>query len=117
MLLKLNQIDVECIIGDLPEERTRLQRLLVDVEMEVSDLAAETDELTDTVDYAALTEAIRSSLVAAQCRMIERAARVACETCFKVGGSAVFSAKVAVTKTGAIPHLASATAVYERSSS
>lgn len=114
MWLKLNEISVDCVIGERPDERERLQRLAIDVELEISDLAAESDELADTVDYAALTEAIRATLVAAKCRMIERAAFLACETCFAVGGARVFAAKVAITKTGAIPFLASATAVYER---
>lgn len=115
MLLKLNEIAVDCVIGEREDERTRLQHLVVDVELEISELAAETDELTDTVDYAALTEAIRKVLIGAKCKMIERAAYLACETCFAVGGSLVTAAKVAVTKAGAIANLKSATAVYERS--
>ena len=33
--LKLNGIEVECIIGDQPEEREREQRLLVDVVLDI----------------------------------------------------------------------------------
>ena len=53
--LKLNGIEVECIIGDQPEERESEQRLLVDVALDI-DLAdaAESDRLDDTVDYALL---------------------------------------------------------------
>ena len=93
MTLRLNGIDVDCVIGERPDERTRLQTLRVDVELEISDVAAETDSLVDTVDYAALTERIRAALASAKCRMIERAA------------------KVSVTKSGAVPHLESAQAV------
>ena len=74
MTLKLNGIDVDCVIGERPDERTRLQTLRVDVELEISDVAADTDSLSDTVDYAALTERIRAALASAKCRMIERAA-------------------------------------------
>ena len=35
MILELNGIDVECIIGERAEERTRTQRLLVDVRLEI----------------------------------------------------------------------------------
>lgn len=115
MILKLNELKVECVIGERAEERERLQELSIDVEMEIGDLAAETDELEDTVDYAALTEAIREELQAAKCQMIERAARIVCEAAFKVGGSKVLAAKAAVTKAGAIERLKSATAIYERS--
>ena len=33
--LKLNGIEVECVLGDLPEERTREQRIQVDVSLEM----------------------------------------------------------------------------------
>ena len=54
MKLELNGIDVECIIGERPDERMRPQRLRVDVVLTIGDRASETDELADTVDYAAL---------------------------------------------------------------
>lgn len=104
--LLLNGIDVDCVIGERPDERTRLQRLRVDVVLEIADTACETDELSDTVDYAALAEGIRAALVAAECRMIERAAKIAADRCLAEPG--VASAVVTVTKTGAVPHLASA---------
>ena len=111
MKLELNGIDVDCIIGERPDERTRLQRLRVDVLLSIGDRASETDELSDTVDYAALTEGIRTALVEAKCRMIERAAKVVCDLCLK--DAKVSAAKVRVTKSGAIPHLESAAAVIE----
>ena len=111
MKLELNGIDVDCIIGERPDERTRTQRLRVDVALTIGDTAAETDELADTVDYAALTEGIRTALVAAKCKMIERAAKVVCDLCLK--DAKVSVAKVRVTKSGAIEHLESASAVIE----
>ena len=111
MKLELNGIDVDCIIGERPDERTRTQRLRVDVVLTIGDTAAETDELSDAVDYAALTEGIRAALVAAKCKMIERAAKVVCGLCLK--DAKVSAAKVRVTKSGAIEHLESASAVVE----
>ena len=111
MKLELNGIDVDCIIGERPDERTKTQRLRVDIVLTIGDTAAETDELADTVDYAALTEGIRAALVAAKCKMIERAAKVVCDLCLK--DAKVLAAKVRVTKSGAIAHLESATAVIE----
>ena len=66
MTLRLNGIDVDCVIGERPDERTRLQTLRVDIELEIPDDAAETDSLSDTVDYAALTERIRTALASAR---------------------------------------------------
>ena len=113
MTLKLNGIAVDCIIGERPDDRTRTQRLRLDVVLTIGDTAAETDELADTVDYAALTERIRAALVAAKCKMIERAAKVVCDLCLT--DEKVSAAKVRVTKSGAIPHLESAAAVIEAS--
>ena len=62
------------------------------------------------VSSAALADAIRAALVAAKCRMIERAAKVACDVC--LADAKVWSATVTVTKAGAIPRLASASAVF-----
>ncbi len=109
MILKLNGIDVDCVIGERPDERERLQRLRVDVAMEICDAAAQTDELSDTVDYAALAERIRAALVGAKCRMIERAAKVVHDVC--VSDPKVKSAEVHVVKSGAVAHLESAEVV------
>ena len=111
MKLELNGIDVDCIIGERPDERMRTQRLRVDVVLTIYDKATETDELSDTVDYSALTEGIRAALVEAKCRMIERAAKVVCNLCLK--DAKVSAAKVRVVKSGAILHLESAAAVVE----
>ncbi len=108
MELSLNGLEVCCIIGDLPEERVRAQRLVVDATLEISSAAADTDELADTVDYAALTERIRAALASAKCRMIERAAKIAAEECMR--DERVGSATVTVTKSGAVEGLASASA-------
>ena len=111
MKLKLNNLVLKCVIGERPDERVREQELRVDVELEIADRAAETDELGDTVDYAALADRIRAALVAAKCRMIERAAKVACVTC--LDDEKVIAVTAAVTKSGAVPGLESATAVFE----
>ena len=112
MNLKLNGIAVNCVIGERPDERCRLQELRVDVELDVPDLAGETDSLSDTVDYAALADRIRSVLIAAECRMIERAAVVAARTCLE--DEKVRSVRVRVVKRGAIEGLESAEVEYER---
>ena len=110
MILELTGVEVDCIIGDRPDERERAQRLTVDVRLEIGDAAAASDELADTVDYAALTARIRAALAAAKCRMIERAAKVVCDLCLEA--APVRTAAVRVTKAGAVAHLGSASAVF-----
>ena len=111
MKLELNGIDVDCIIGERPDERMRPQVLHVDIVLTIWDKVSETDELADTVDYAALTEKVRAALVAAKCKMIERAAKVVSDLC--LADPKVLAVQVRVTKAGAISHLESAAAVIE----
>ena len=106
MKLFLESLVVDCVIGELPDERTRTQPLRVDVELEVGDEAVRSARLEDTVDYAALKTKIEKALVAAKCRMIERAAGVVRETC--LAEAKVRAVKVRVTKSGAIPGLGAA---------
>ena len=111
MRLRLDGIEANCIIGDLPDERERLQSLRVDVELEIADTSARTDALADTVDYAALVERVRAALVGAQCHLIERAAKIVHDTCR--ADARVTAVRVTVTKTGRVPGLASASATFE----
>lgn len=108
MKLQLNSLAVDCVIGELPEERVKLQRLLLDIGLEIPDTASMSDELADTVDYAALARNIRTALAEAKCRMIERAAKVAADVCMADGS--VRSVEVKVTKSGAVDGLESASA-------
>lgn len=112
-ILELLGLDVACIIGDLPEERNREQRLRVDVAL-TCDLAAAgaSDALRDAIDYAALSEAIRQTLRAARCRMIERAAECVARAC--LADPRVRQVRVRVEKAGAVPGLRAAAVVLTR---
>ena len=112
--LKLNGIEVECIIGDQPEERENEQRLLVDVALDI-DLAdaAESDRLDDTVDYSLLVGNIREALEDAQCRLLERAAGVVADVC--LSDPRVERVTVGVRKFGSVSGLGSAEVKVTRS--
>ena len=110
MTLELNGLIVECIIGDLPNERIVPQKLRADVSLEIGDEAARSDRLTDTVDYAKLAKLISDSLIREKCRMLEHAAKVVLDACLIE--EKVRYAHVKVTKFGAIPHLESASVSY-----
>ncbi len=79
----LEGLRVECIIGDLPHERTFPQELFLDLEL-ACDLrrVAQSDALADTVNYVAVTDAIRATLIESRCQMIERAAQLAIDAAF-----------------------------------
>ena len=106
-VLKLNGIVVDCILGDLPEEREQEQQVLVDValEMDLQD-AALSDSLEDTVDYALLVGNIREALEDAKCRLLERAADVVADIC--LADPRVEHATVSVRKFGSVSGLGSA---------
>lgn len=105
--LRLNGIEVECILGDLPEERVNEQRILVDVELKLEMMdACESDHLTDTVDYALLVGNIREALEESRCRLLERAADVVADTC--LADPRVEQVTVSVRKYGSVPGLGSA---------
>ena len=110
MKIFLDALKVDCIIGDMPEERETEQTLEVSVEIEVPGTAAESDNLGDTVDYAALAGRISDALKRAKCRMIERAAKTVWET-VSAEKNAV-SCSVRVTKRAAVPGLGAASATY-----
>lgn len=79
----LEDLRVECIIGDLPHERQFPQELFLSLKL-ICDLslAGSTDRLADTVNYVAVLEAVRAALHTAKCQMLERAAHVVAETAF-----------------------------------
>ncbi len=103
------------MIGDLPEERDREQKVTVDIALSI-DLraAARSDKLCDTVDYAALAASVRLALRQARCHMIESAAHCVAAVCLV--DPRVSSVRVRVEKPGAVPGLraAAATVVRER---
>lgn len=68
--------------GVLPEEQERPQPFEVDVELEVDvTTAGETDTLDDTVDYAAVCEAVRRVVESENHHLLERLATRLAEVC------------------------------------
>ena len=106
-VLKLNGIEVECILGDQPEERDREQRILVDVALALDlQAAGSSDSLGDTVDYALLVGDVREALEDAKCRLLERAAEIVAD--IALSDPRVEKATVSVRKFGSVPGLGSA---------
>lgn len=99
----LEGLRVECIVGDLPHERTFPQELYLDLEL-FCDLApaAKSDSLADTVNYVEVAEAVRAALVEAKCQMVERAAALAVDTAFAVDPRIV-KVKITLRKPHALP--------------
>jgi len=95
--IQLRGLRVVCIVGVLPEERERPQPLELDIDI-FADLSAagDSDELEDTVDYGAVTEAVSEICLGAKAQLLERVAQLVAEYLLELGG--VSGAEVTVKK-------------------
>jgi len=61
-----------CILGDLPHERTEPQTILVNLKVRLSiERAAKSDDLADSMDYVALSEAMTKVAQAGKFHLVE----------------------------------------------
>ena len=68
----IHELELESRIGITAEERSRPQRLLLSVEIETDTRpAAETDELSRTIDYAVVADRLRELAAARERNLIE----------------------------------------------
>lgn len=73
--ITIEGLEVRCVVGVYPRERTEPQRLLVDLTLGVDTRrAAETEALAHTVDYAACARDVAFLLERGRFRMLETAA-------------------------------------------
>ncbi len=94
--------------GVFPEERALGQRFVVDVEIALAgDAAARTDALSDTVDYAALSDAVAEIVGGEPVALLERLAGLIAERVLQD------PLAVGVTVTVRKPHVALRHAVAE----
>ncbi len=111
-VILLEGLRVECIIGDLPHERTFPQELYLDLEIGCDlHAAAQSDALEDTVNYVAVAETIRQTLIEAKCQMIERAAQLAIDATFAVDAR-IRSVSVTLRKPHALPGVVAGLRIY-----
>lgn len=83
----IENLEVACVIGDLPEERIREQRIFVSAVMSCRlEKVCASDRLEDTVNYVAAADEIRKALQHGRFRMIERAAAAAATVCLGFAG-------------------------------
>ena len=77
MTIHIRGLEVRGHHGVLPEERENGQPFIIDVAMEVSDLTSCTsDDLTDTVDYVAVSDDVAAIVAGPPVDLIERLARL-----------------------------------------
>ena len=111
-ILAIDDLAIECILGDDPEERLRPRPVRVSVELSTDfSAAARSDSLADAIDYRALAGRLARVAVEGRFRLVEALARALLAVC--LDDPRVSAARVAVTKPGVPPGAAAARAVSE----
>ena len=102
----VNDLTVDCILGDLPHEREQAQRVTLDLELEVDTRpAARSDDLADAADYMHAAKIAATTAVEGRFRLVETLAeRIAEALLDALPASAV---RVRVRKSAALPAAAS----------
>lgn len=97
----IRDLGIDCIIGVLSHERTLRQRVVVNIMLECNlARACESDELADTVNYAALADTVVRVVHGSSCHLIEHLAQLVADTC--LGFPAVAGVTVMIDKPGAL---------------
>ena len=72
-VIRITNLSTNCIIGVLPHERTYPQRLVIGLELMCDfTVAGSSDDLADTVDYGALSQAAVAIAQKSECKLLER---------------------------------------------
>lgn len=97
----IKDLSLRCIVGIYPEERTKKQDVIINVEMHADlSMACDSDAIEDTVDYKRIAKEILANIESSSYFLIERIAQVVADICFTDGR--VQKVKVTVEKPGAL---------------
>ena len=109
----IRNLKLPCYIGTKPEEQERTQVLVFNIEMELDCRpAGQSDNLADSMDYAALSEALAKLVVGRHFQLIEHLAEEVAKCC--LSSNLVQFVKVAVTKSGSLAQADSVTIEINR---
>lgn len=74
-IIVIRALRADARIGVSDEERSVLREVVVDLELETSlDRAGETDDLADTIDYAAVVSSVTEVIEGSEARLLEHLA-------------------------------------------
>lgn len=80
--VRIESLEIDCIVGIREEERTRVQRLVIDCTMTYARLP-EREEIDQAIDYTELAELIRDRAVEGRYQLIERLAAETATKCLE----------------------------------
>jgi dihydroneopterin aldolase len=111
--LFVHDLVLPCRIGIHPDERDRLQRVRVNLDLGVDETgSALSDQLADVVDYEALVDRVRGALAKRHVNLVETLAEHVAALCLE--DPRVRSARVRIEKLDAIADVAAVGVEIER---
>lgn len=80
----IRNLGLECVIGVNPEERTRKQRIILDVELSADlSMAGKSDAIEDTINYSDLANRIVDHAQNSTCMLLEKLAEEIAQICLE----------------------------------
>ena len=112
--VRIEQLELDCIIGINPWERLTKQHITIDIEMN-ADLSAagKSDSIEDTINYRTVSKAVIAEVEASSYGLVEALAARISEICLE--DERVQSVEVTVRKPGAVRKAAAVGVVVRRS--
>ena len=99
--IRIEQLELDCLIGVNPWERLTKQRITIDITMEVDlSAAGRSDSIRDTVDYRVVAKAVAEEVNSSSYKLVEALAARLAEICMT--NERVQSVEVTLRKPGAI---------------
>ena len=112
--IRIEQLELDCLIGVNPWERLTKQRITVDISMDIDlSAAGKSDSIRDTVDYRGVTKAVTAEVNSSSYKLIEALAARLAEIC--MANERVQSVEVTLRKPGAIRNAAAVGVTIRRS--
>jgi len=99
--VRIEQLELDCLIGINPWERLTKQRITIDITMDVDlSAAGRSDSIRDTVDYRVVAKAVTAEVNSSSYKLVEALAARLAEICMT--NERVQSVEVTLRKPGAI---------------
>jgi FolB domain-containing protein len=112
--VRIEQLELDCIIGINPWERLTKQRITIDIEMN-ADLSAagESDAIEDTINYRTISKTVTAEIEASSYGLVEALAARVAEICLE--DERTQSVEVTVRKPGAVRKASAVGVIVRRS--
>ena len=99
--IRIERLELDCLIGVNPWERLTKQRITIDISMDVDlSAAGESDSIRDTVDYRCVAKAVTAEVNSSSYKLVEALAARLAKIC--MANERVQSVEVTLRKPGAV---------------